>query len=1436
MRDRFELGLHRTTVSAELVSGLTTFLTVSYILSVNPAILRETGMPHAGVFVATAVTAALCTLFMALYANTPFAVAPGMGLNTFFSVTICLNLGFHWREALAITFLAGLAHMVIIMSPARKSIVICIPDHLKYATSVGIGLFISYVGIENAGLVAFLAKPGSYAVGADGTVHLDASTMPSMVEVFTASHLVALIGLGVTVFLLGLERRSGDSYGAFLFGIFTATFIGIPLGVTNMAEMRMFDLSTIAEIREVSFAFFTTPGMTSILADPGRIALACVMFLVLALTDILDSISSVVGTGRLRGHEVFADDDLALFAKPGGRSKLDRTLICNSVGGVVGALCGTCTATVYVESVTGIAAGGRTGLTALVIGLLFLLCLPLIGFFRIIPGEAVASALILSGIYLMSLVSLIDWQDIDDAVPAGLSILFMCLTYSILNGMTAGFASHIVMRIAAGKARTIHPLFVVITLCLIMVAVVNHFLGVHAGGHAMTKPRLTIFTRILLATMVPLAFVFFIVLLTINGIIYQTSVDFANQRTSIMAQRVAVQAESTLASLDTMLEITAQNLLAVLDESSVDKDTVAGFLRTLMKTNRNVYAAWMVVEPGVLGPERSGISFIREGDSISALRRIPPDSLEDPAQSPWYNIPKRTRQPFFYTLDHYDYGTGSAVYNGGYAVPMKRGDALAGVVGFDFLYPSAFSFLADWEAITNQRVLLLAGNGTILYSTQPNLVNRRIVEVGYSMETADRLMAAMHDNRDLLFEADSPLLGGRSLQQLWPMRLAYADRAMFVLTDSPVAGLYREAEQSIELIVSTAVIGLILLGASVFFATRNIVKPIRRLTTNAEWIANGKLDVVLDDFSGDHEPRHEVDQLEMSIKKMLDELTLTHQLRLKAIAAEFEKEKIEQSSEAKARFFANMSHEIRTPMNAILGMAELLLNEPLREREAKYARDIKLASESLLGIINDILDLSKLESGKLPLVAVNYDLRAMLENIYSLCYFLAKNKRLDFDMELAPDLPRFLHGDDIRLRQVLLNIIGNAIKFTSRGSVMVRAERDGDWLSFEIADTGIGIREEEMEYLFQPFKQLDSKKNRAIKGTGLGLSISHNLLELMGGSVTVESEHGVGSTFTVRVPAVPGDGDKVAARQDVVQVRFSPDSRVLIVDDSRLNLDVAAGVIGMFGIHCEKAGSGREALERLANGEQFDIIFMDHMMPEMDGIETTRAIRRMPGMEKQVIIALTANAVIGSRQMFIEAGMNDFLSKPIVKQALQSILTHWMPRHKHSGVTRVHRADTHIRINATFGSTLDEKASRNTIGSGESATSIIRRARDIPGLDVDEGLSRVGNDAELYCEVLSILGEMRRTTPPKLEKLLGDGNLPAFRVEVHAVKGALANLGAIGLVDAAASLEAAATTGEAERCRRELPGFVQEFDDLTTRVTALFEKRDSGREAPGPPP
>ncbi len=950
----------------------------------------------------------------------------------------------------------------------------------------------------------------------------------------------------------------------------------------------------------------------------------------------------------------------------------------------------------------------------------------------------------------------------------------------------------------------------------------------------MKKIRLSIFPRILLATMVPLAFVFFIVLLTINGIIYQTNVDFANQRTSIMAQRVAVQAESTLASLDTMLEITAQHLLTILDESSANKDTVAEFLRTLMRTNKNVYAAWMVVEPGVLGPDRSGVSYIREGDGISALRHIPPDSLEDPAQSPWYNIPRRTRQPFFYTLDHYDYGTGErGIYNGGYAVPMKRGDSLAGVVGFDFLYPVAFSFLADWERITNQRVLLLAGNGTILYSTQPELVNKRIEEAGYSLETADTLKEAMLDNRDLLFEAESPLMGGRSLQQLWPMRLAYADRSMFVLTDSPVAGLYREAERSIELIVSTAVIGLILLGASVFFATRNIVKPIRRLTTNAEWIANGKLDVVLDDFSGDREPRHEVDQLEMSVKKMLDELTLTHTLRLKAIAAEFEKEKIEQSSEAKARFFANMSHEIRTPMNAILGMAELLLNEPLGEREAKYARDIKLASESLLGIINDILDLSKLESGKLPLVKVHYDLRSMLENIYSLCFFLAKNKRLDFEMELSPDLPHVLHGDDIRLRQVLLNIIGNAIKFTPRGSVFVRASRDGDWLVFDIADTGIGIREEEMEYLFQPFKQLDSKKNRAIKGTGLGLSISHNLLELMGGTVTVRSEHGVGSTFTVRVPYVPGDSDKVAARQDVVQVRFAPDSRVLVVDDSRINLDVAAGIIGMFGIQCEKAGGGREALERLESGERFDIIFMDHMMPDMDGVETTRAIRQMPGMKDQVIIALTANAVIGTREMFIEAGMNDFLSKPIVKSALQAMLSKWMPKSKHSGVTRVRRADTHLRINATFGSTLDEKAARNTIGSGEAAATVVRRARDIPGLDVDEGLARVANDADLYGEVLSILGEMRETTPAKLEKLLEGGTLTAFRVEIHAVKGALANLGATDLSDAAAKLEAAAAAGDEERCRNELPAFIREFESMAARVAALFEKRHGGPDGAG---
>lgn len=477
MRDFFELDRHHTTITTEVIAGITTFLSVSYILTTNPTILKDAGMPFAAVFVSTGLSAGICTLAVSLFSRTPFAVAPGMSMNTFFAYTICIGLGFHWREAMAVTFLAGMAHIAIMLSPLRKSLVRAIPEYLRFSINGGIGLFIAYVGMKNANLLSFTAGPDHYVVTESGVSVADSLVIPSLVEKLSYAHLVTFCGFLVTIFLLALERKTGDKYGAFLIGIISATFVGIPLSVTDVSELQLLNFSTLENIRDVAFSFFGDPGLLTLFANPLKMSLGVLCCLTVTMTNIFDSITSTLGSSQTRDVRIFDNEDMkAFFEKPGLSSNLDRTLAANSFGGVVASLAGSSTCTVYIESVTGIASGGRSGLTSLIVGICFLCCIPLVSFFRIIPAEAVAPALIVSGLFLFALVTYINWDDIEESIPAGLTIMFIPITYSVLSGVTVGFVSHIVIQLAYGKGNRLNPFLLTLTAGLVLLNTLHHLL------------------------------------------------------------------------------------------------------------------------------------------------------------------------------------------------------------------------------------------------------------------------------------------------------------------------------------------------------------------------------------------------------------------------------------------------------------------------------------------------------------------------------------------------------------------------------------------------------------------------------------------------------------------------------------------------------------------------------------------------------------------------------------------------------------------------------------------------------------------------------------------------------------------------------------------------------------------------------------------------
>lgn len=456
MKDFFGLKEKNTTVRTEIVAGLTTFFTMAYIIFVNPGMLSATGMSFEGVFVATCLSAAVGTLIMALFANVPYAVAPGMGLNALFAYTVCLAGGFSWKQALSMVFICGLINIVITVTKLRKAIVKSIPESLQNAIGGAIGLFIAYLGLNNAGLISF-----TLTATETGSLTLNSGVTPGMMAFNNPSLVLAVIGLLIIVILMVLKVK-----GAILIGIVATTIIGIPMGVTLMPESIMSDSGTWEGFKEVSFAFFGGDGFVSLFTDPAKIPFVIVTIFSMCLSDTFDSIGTFIGTGRKSG--IFDAEDEKALEGSGFKSRLDKALVADSFATSIGALFGTSNATTYVESSAGIAAGGRTGLTSLTTAIMFLICLPFAGLIGMVPSAATSPALIVVGVLMVEPFAKINWSDLNDAVPAFFTVAVMSFTYGITNGIAAGFIMYCITKICTKKAKEIHPIIAAASILFII--------------------------------------------------------------------------------------------------------------------------------------------------------------------------------------------------------------------------------------------------------------------------------------------------------------------------------------------------------------------------------------------------------------------------------------------------------------------------------------------------------------------------------------------------------------------------------------------------------------------------------------------------------------------------------------------------------------------------------------------------------------------------------------------------------------------------------------------------------------------------------------------------------------------------------------------------------------------------------------------------------
>ena len=509
----------------------------------------------------------------------------------------------------------------------------------------------------------------------------------------------------------------------------------------------------------------------------------------------------------------------------------------------------------------------------------------------------------------------------------------------------------------------------------------------------------------------------------------------------------------------------------------------------------------------------------------------------------------------------------------------------------------------------------------------------------------------------------------------------------------------------------------------------------------------------------------------------------------------------EAASVAKSAFLANMSHEIRTPMNAILGMSELLLQESLDNHQLQYARDIKLAASALLDIINDILDVSKIQSGKLTLTPVHYNLNMLIDNIGSIAQTIAEEKNIEFRSAIQEQELLYLYGDDVRLRQVLLNLIGNAVKFTENGYVHLTVGLTGDFILMTVTDTGIGIPEESLPTLFDAFEQADVEKNRGKTGTGLGLTISKTIIEMMGGRITVESIYGQGTSFHVEIPFVPGDKSLIPCSNSRDIKIYAPGVRILVVDDYKVNLSVASGLLRLFGITTDTANSGRQAIE-LVQQNPYDIVFMDQRMPEMSGMETTKKIREL-GVDV-TIIALTASVTEGKKDMVLASGMNDFLMKPIILADLQKMLTKWIPAEK----------------------LLEPPPSAGAQGAPDSENNeyaeLLEKIGQIEGLSPVKGLERVEGQRDTYITMLKLMIKEIEKCDRNLTGFLASDDMQSFYIEVHGMKNSLASIGVSELENAAFELERASQRNDSAFCKANLPPLLAGLGCLRLRLSEIF--------------
>ena len=572
--------------------------------------------------------------------------------------------------------------------------------------------------------------------------------------------------------------------------------------------------------------------------------------------------------------------------------------------------------------------------------------------------------------------------------------------------------------------------------------------------------------------------------------------------------------------------------------------------------------------------------------------------------------------------------------------------------------------------------------------------------------------------------------------------------------------------------------------------------------------------------------KQELEALEQKYSALEDTSRRAEEERQLALAAD----------DAKGKFLAHMSHEIRTPINAVLGMNTMILRETRDMQIKEYALDIQTAGQNLLALINDILDFSKIESGKLEIISVEYDMSSMIHDISNMIRTKARDKNLVFEIHLDENLPSKLFGDDVRIRQILTNLLNNGVKYTHQGSVSLsingRKENGKILLDFEVADTGIGIKEEDISKLFKEFERIEETRNRNIEGTGLGMNITVQLLSLMNSSLQVESEYGKGSKFSFTIEqqiidSTPiGNLEKRIREQSedysYMEVFTAPDAQILVVDDNATNLKVFVNLLKTTKVNVDVADGGLACLEMVKN-KRYDLIFLDHMMPDLDGIETLHRMKEMSDSKCDgvPVIALTANAITGAKEMYLSEGFDAFLAKPINPEKLEQMILLLLPRDL-------------LIFEVTEGSEYIDKAQKIATEETQNLTSELEDTLPmVEGIDWEYGLLHL-KDVQLLQDTVIDFYRALDSEADELEDYfnqitIAEDALNRYRIKVHGMKSSAALIGATALSGVAKLLEYAARDSEVELIKCVTPVFLADWRSYKEKLVPcipLEEKQE----------